>query len=107
MTQFLSEEDQERQNRRRIRAWNKQAAKYDKQIGWFERRVLGTDNRHWACSRAQGEVLEVAVGTGLNLPVYGPHVRITGIDLSPAMLEIARRRAADLEKSVDLREGDA
>ncbi len=103
----LSTQDREKQNVKRRKAWDKQASRYDKQIGWFERRVLGTDNRAWACGRARGDVLEVAVGTGLNLPFYDSDVRLTAIDLSPEMLEIAKRRAADLGRSVDIREGDA
>jgi ubiquinone/menaquinone biosynthesis C-methylase UbiE len=95
------------ENARRRRAWDKQAERYDKQMGWFERRVLGTDNRSWACRRATGDVLEVAIGTGLNLWAYGPGARITGVDLSPSMLDIARKRAADLGRDVNLREGDA
>jgi ubiquinone/menaquinone biosynthesis C-methylase UbiE len=102
-----SDESRAEQNARRRRAWSKQAPGYDKRIGWFERRVLGEDNRTWACSRAEGEVLEVAVGTGLNLPHYAPGVHLTGIDLSSAMLDLARTRAARLQRSVDLREGDA
>jgi len=54
-----------------------------------------------------GEVLEVAVGTGLNLEHYPPDVRLTGIDFSRDMLSIARRRADDLNRHVELREGDA
>ena len=42
----------------------------------------------------QGSVLEVGVGTGLSLPCYGSHLTITGIDLSPEMLEKARGRVA-------------
>lgn len=99
--------DRDRQNAKRRRAWDKQSGSYDKQIDWFERHVFGTDNRSWACSRATGETLEVAVGTGLNLPFYGPDVRLTAIDLSPAMLEIARKRAAELGREADMREGDA
>jgi ubiquinone/menaquinone biosynthesis C-methylase UbiE len=52
-------------------------------------------------------VLEVAVGTGLNLPLYGREVRLTGIDLSTEMLDVARKRAAGAGRQVDLREGDA
>jgi ubiquinone/menaquinone biosynthesis C-methylase UbiE len=76
-------------------------------MGWAERHILGPDNRRWACSRARGDVLEVAVGTGLNIPHYAPDVRLTGIDLSPEMLDIARRRARELERPVVLVEGDA
>lgn len=99
--------DREHENARRRRAWSKQASRYDRQIGWWERKLFGEDHRAWACHRATGDVLEVAVGTGLNLPVYGPDVSLIGIDLSPEMLEIARRRAAEIGRDVDLREGDA
>jgi ubiquinone/menaquinone biosynthesis C-methylase UbiE len=107
MSERLTDADRATQNARRRRAWDKQAEGYDKQITWFERRVLGEENREWACSRAQGAVLEVAIGTGLNLPFYGTNAKVSGIDLSPAMLEIARKRAAELGREVNLREGDA
>jgi ubiquinone/menaquinone biosynthesis C-methylase UbiE len=107
MAQRLSAADRERQNERRRRAWDKQASSYDKQIGWCERRVLGTDSRQWVCSRARGDALEVAIGTGLNLPLYASDVRLTGLDLSGGMLQIARDRARELGREVDLREGDA
>lgn len=41
-----------------------------------------------------GSLLEVGVGTGFNLPLYSPDIRVTGIDLSPDMLAVARRRVA-------------
>ena len=37
-------------------------------------------------------VLEVGVGTGLSLPLYPPHTRVTGIDVSTEMLDKARAR---------------
>ncbi|SFB55789.1 Methyltransferase domain-containing protein [Amycolatopsis marina] len=86
--------------------WERYAPRYDREIGWCERVQFG-DGRAWVCDKAEGEVLEVAIGTGRNLPYYPDGIRLTGIDFSPAMLGIARRCAADLGRSVDLREGDA
>jgi phosphatidylethanolamine/phosphatidyl-N-methylethanolamine N-methyltransferase len=39
-----------------------------------------------------GRVLEVGVGTGLSLPHYRSDLEVTGIDLSPEMLEKAEER---------------
>jgi ubiquinone/menaquinone biosynthesis C-methylase UbiE len=91
----------------RRKAWAKLAPKYDKKIGFFERKVLGEEHRSWACSKASGETLEVAIGTGLNLPHYPPEVLLTGIDLSPEMLALARVRAEEIGRVVELREADA
>src|SRR5215213_6759040 len=88
------------------RIYEKQAPRYDRSIAFWEKVLFG-DGRRWVCSRAQGEVLEVAIGTGRNLAFYPAGVRLTGIDLSPAMLERARERARELGMDVDLREGDA
>ena len=57
----------------------------------------------------KGSVLEVGVGTGLSLPCYGSHLTITGIDLSPEMLEKARARVdrAKLGNVAGLYEMDA
>ena len=91
----------------RIRGiFEKEAPKYDRSMGFFERVILG-DARVWACARAQGEVLELAVGTGLNLPHFPDGIKLTGIEFSPAMLELAKRRAAEVGREVDLRLGDA
>lgn len=75
-------------------------------MGFFDR-VLFKDSRDWVCRQVEGDVLEVAIGTGLNLEHYRSDVRLTGIELSPEMLAGARRRAAELMREVDLREGDA
>ena len=39
-------------------------------------------------------ILEVGVGTGINLSLYPRHASVTGIDFSSSMLEKARERAA-------------
>jgi ubiquinone/menaquinone biosynthesis C-methylase UbiE len=103
----MTPEEREIANDLRRRTWAKDAPRYDKQIGFFERRVFGSEHRRWACSRATGDTLEVAIGTGLNLSHYPADVRLTGLDLSPEMLALARERASKLGRSVDLREGDA
>ncbi len=60
-------------------------------------------------NRRKGSVLEVGVGTGLSLPRYGRHLQITGIDVSPDMLDKARARADkhNLDHVVALQEMDA
>ena len=97
-------EDESRDRWRRY--WDKESATYDKQMQFFLR-LLGPDSREWVCGRAAGDTLEVAIGTGLNLPHYAADVRLTGVDFSPAMLDLARRRAEQLGRPVDLREADA
>ena len=57
-------------------------------------------------------VLDVACGTGLNLPhlreLVGEQGQVVGIDLSPRMLDIARRLIATRGwKNVEAREADA
>src|SRR5438552_13869403 len=82
------------------------AARYDTAMAVAEMLLFG-GGRRWACERARGDTLEIGVGTGRNLPFYPPGVRLTGIDLSPAMLALARRRAHELGLEVELRVGDA
>lgn len=75
------------------RVWDEAAPRYDQQIRLVDR-WLFADEREWVCDRATGDALEVGIGTGRNLPFYRPEVRLTGVDLSAAMLAEASRRAA-------------
>src|SRR5205807_5584139 len=88
------------------RIQDKAAPKYDRTMGRWEK-VLFSGGREWVCSQARGDVLEIAIGTARNLSHYPADVRLTAIELSPEMLNIARKRAADLGREVDLRLGDA
>lgn len=72
-------------------AYRRQAALYDRMFGAFagraRRRAVAAVN-----ALPGTRVLEVGVGTGLALPLYAPEKRVTGIDLSPDMLELAHER---------------
>lgn len=70
-----------------------------KQLLPFRRRVIGA---------AEGRVLEVGIGSGINLPLYGPSVRtVIGLDPSPELLRMARDRAASAPILVELLEASA
>jgi ubiquinone/menaquinone biosynthesis C-methylase UbiE len=91
---------------RQKRVWDKSAPGYDNQIAFFEKTWFG-GGREWVGERARSRVLEVAIGTGRSLPHYPAGATVTGIELSPAMLAIARQRAAGLGRDADFQEGDA
>ncbi|MGI9020898.1 MAG: class I SAM-dependent methyltransferase [Solirubrobacterales bacterium] len=75
-------------------------------MGFFERILFG-GGREWACSQVRGEVVEIAIGTGRNLPYYADDVRLTGVELSPEMLAIGTKRVQELGRDVELRIGGA
>lgn len=82
-------------------------------MGWYDRHVL-PKLIDMACSqkpmqqlrgryvpRASGDVLEIGIGSGLNLPFYGSAVSsITGLDPAAELTSKARERAADLQRPV-------
>jgi ubiquinone/menaquinone biosynthesis C-methylase UbiE len=89
------------------------SAKYDRFARWYDwvegvpdllgvRRLRGS-----LLERASGRVLEVAVGTGKNFHYYPPGCRITAMDVSSEMLNVARERAAKLSMHVSLSLADA
>ena len=47
-------------------------------------------------NRTGQRVLDLGVGTGLSLPLYAPHLEVTGVDYSYEMLARARARAEKL-----------
>jgi ubiquinone/menaquinone biosynthesis C-methylase UbiE len=64
--------------------------------------------RHQTIASARGLVLEVGVGSGVNLSLYRPAVTlVVGLDPSPQLLRLASRRAADAVVPVSLLRGSA
>jgi phosphatidylethanolamine/phosphatidyl-N-methylethanolamine N-methyltransferase len=90
-----------------LNAYRRWAPIYDHTFG----RIATEGRRHAVeiINTRSGRVLEVGVGTGLSLPLYGKHLEIVGIDLSPEMLEKARTRVAaeGLDNVAGLYEMDA
>jgi ubiquinone/menaquinone biosynthesis C-methylase UbiE len=57
---------------------------------------------------ARGRVLEIGIGSGLNLPLYGSTVRgVIALEPSPGLLRMARQRAAAARVPVEFLEGSA
>lgn len=78
------------------RIYDERAASYDRSLGIIEHRLLGPMRRAYG-SLLRGETLEVAIGTGLNLPFYSSQVGyIVGSELSYPMLAQATARARQL-----------
>mgnify|MGYP003117630905 CR=1 FL=1 len=79
-------------------------------MGFYERRILPhvincacaskpiMRQREKVVPLARGEVLEIGIGTGLNLPYYDPArvTRLIGLDPSEKSWELAGKRAAAL-----------
>ena len=84
-------------------------------MGFYEKMVLPrlldlamrnsrlADYRQETIRAARGVVLEIGVGSGLNLPLYGAAVdRVCGLDPSPELLDRARERIAAARVPVSL-----
>lgn len=94
-------------DRRLAAMWDRGAAGYDTALSTVDRRFLSA-SREWVCSRAYGSTLEVAIGTGLNLPYYPSSVdQITAVEWSPAMASLAARRSERLGRRLRLVVADA
>lgn len=86
---------------------------YGEAASWFDRAMaplewLGVGRlRRELLGRARGRVLEVAVGTGASFRHYPEDGRLVGGDLTRAMLEQARDKAAASGRDVPLAVMDA
>jgi ubiquinone/menaquinone biosynthesis C-methylase UbiE len=83
-------------------AYDEVAHQYKKRI-WFDQHILGVARlRKKLLSKARGKILEVACGIGQNFALFPANSEITGVDLSPKMLEQARQSAIAHGLSVNL-----
>jgi ubiquinone/menaquinone biosynthesis C-methylase UbiE len=76
-----------------IKLYNNQAKQYAR----LRKRKNGFDQkwRRELLAFARGNILEVSVGAGANFKFYPPDSNITGVDISPAMIEKAKEAAME------------
>ncbi len=85
-------------------SYDRLAPVYDAAGAMAERLIVARWRRMvWNRVAGAREILELGIGTGRNLPHHPPGAHVVGIDLSPAMLERARRRAQRSAFAIDLR----
>src|SRR6195952_3698762 len=74
-------------------AYDRWAPVYDLVFGGVFKK--GRTDAIQATNKIGGRVLEGGVGTGISLPLYAPHLRIFGTDISEAMLDKAKKRVVE------------
>jgi ubiquinone/menaquinone biosynthesis C-methylase UbiE len=88
-------------------AYDEIADQYEKKT-WFDQHVLGVARqRKRLMSQAHGKILDVACGTGLNLPMFPSTSEIIAVDLSQRMLAMASQKAIQLNLNVHTQVMDA
>ena len=82
-------------------------AKWDKLAPRFDGMASQGAERRWKpfkqklFSHMQGDVLFMALGTGLDIPAFPPGQNITAIDISPKMLAEAQKRIAAYDGTIN------
>jgi ubiquinone/menaquinone biosynthesis C-methylase UbiE len=84
---------------------------YDKYSNWYDFEMFFIELylkrlRKRLINKARGKVLEVSVGSGVNLPFYNKNCKVVGIDLSEEMLKKARVKSQNLEVNVKFKRAD-
>jgi ubiquinone/menaquinone biosynthesis C-methylase UbiE len=85
--------------------WDRAAASFDAMNGAGPEKRWGPVKRE-LFSHMRGEVLFLAVGTGLDIQFFPPGRHITGIDISGEMLKRAAARAGAYDGAMTLRQQD-
>jgi ubiquinone/menaquinone biosynthesis C-methylase UbiE len=77
-------------------------------VNWSMRQPAFTEYRRRVLVNTEGCVLEIGIGSGLNLPHYGDAVtHVIGLDPSPKLLTMAQGAGQTSGPSVELVRGPA
>lgn len=79
---------------------------YDVMETLLEKRLFKRIRKN-TLGKLTGNILEIGVGTGKNLPYYNPNTMVTGIDISPKMLQKAKTKARKIDRKFNLLQMDA
>src|SRR6266545_5544653 len=82
----------------RFFAWLLDLVMRERRLVPYRERIIGA---------ARGEVVEIGIGSGLNLPFYAAAERVIGLDPSRNLLAMARERSCETSTHIDLLEGTA
>lgn len=77
------------------------AAVYDPMMAVLDR-LVAAERRRRIAREARGRVLEIGIGTGLNVPLYEGADVLFGLDPDPEMLRRAKPRAEGADRAVHL-----
>jgi len=80
-------------------------ARFCDSLNFFAERFI-SKHRKEILRQAEGDILEVGVGTGSSLKDYPPGKHITAVDISREMLRRAREKAKNYDGDVKLRRED-
>lgn len=81
--------------------WDKAAATFDLMAGKGPEKRWAPFKRQFFSNMGGGEILFLALGTGLDIPTFPADKRITAIDISPLMMEKAKARVTGYSGTID------
>ena len=82
--------------------WDAAAANFDVMAGYGPEKRWEPFKRELLSAMNGGRILFLAIGTGLDIPFWPSGQTITGIDISPKMIEAARERAEAYDGELEL-----
>lgn len=88
------------------RKWDKAAPNFDLMAGYGPEKRWEPYKRELFSNMGDGEILFLAVGTGLDIPCFPEGKRITGIDISQKMLDQARPRVEAYRGELETQQAD-